>query len=92
MIGPKKMWKTYALKEQASENKNVENIKVFYVDTLEIAQTLLNLQERFNHAKTVQGTRSFHSFEPIPNDLRKVTVRKISKSSKSQVKTVMLKY
>ena len=73
-------------------NENMEKVKVFYVDRLEIAQKLLELEERFDNSKTVPGTRSFHSFEPCTEDLNKVIVRKISKSSKYQVKTVMFDY
>ena len=69
--------------------KHMTNIKVFYVNQFEVKSKLRELKERFDSARKVHGTRSYHSFIPIPENLEMIRVKRISKSSSSEVKRVM---
>ena len=46
-------------------NSNIENIKFFYVSTEDIKANEEHLVKRFESAKTLPGTQSFHKFKPL---------------------------
>lgn len=45
--------------------ENVENIKSFFVSTIEIRENKKQLENRFKSARPIRGTQSFHSFVPL---------------------------
>ena len=58
------------------------NIKSFYVPSSAIDESKKVLESRFNKAKTIPGTLSFHSFIPI--DCCSINVRDLSLSNVSK--------
>ena len=46
-------------------NSHIENIKIFFVSTEEVNVNEEQLRKRFENAKTVPGTQSFHKFVPV---------------------------
>ncbi|CAH0556044.1 unnamed protein product [Brassicogethes aeneus] len=48
-------------------NCNIHNIKFFFVSHADVQQHAKSLEARFQSAKTVPGTRSYHRFVPINN-------------------------
>ena len=45
-------------------DENIENIKIFYVSTEDIASHTSIIQNRLTTAETIDGTRSYHCFQP----------------------------
>jgi hypothetical protein len=46
-------------------NSNIENIKFFYVSADSISDNGEQLKSRFENAKPLPGTQSFHKFKPF---------------------------
>ena len=64
---------------------HLKNIQVFFVTKEDIQENRRFLNERFRKAKTISGTRSFHSFKPIDN--KKLEVKRFSFSESKFVKS-----
>jgi hypothetical protein len=58
----------------------LKNIAVIYVKKEKVQDTKLRLKERFDLAKRIVGTRSFHSF--VPKDLKHIYVSITSSGQK----------
>ena len=54
----------------------MKNITVIYVKKEKVQDTKLRLKERFDLAKRIVGTRSFHSY--VPKDLKYIYVSRTS--------------
>ena len=67
-----------------------KNIKVEYIlsEDIEAIENKI-LIERFKEAKTIKGTQSYHSFEPLQDNNNEMNVRKFSLSD--SVKKVKLR-
>lgn len=64
-------------------NENILNIKSFFVSSSEIDENKKFLESRFDKAKTIPGTLSFHSFTPN-SDCCSIKVRDVSLSNVSK--------
>ena len=62
---------------------NIKNIKVFFVSKGEILKAKAFLEERFEKAKVIPQTRSFHAFIPVQEnkEVIKVKVRSFQENS-----------
>ena len=56
---------------------HIKNVTFFFVSKEKVAEHAQNQDERFANAKTIAGTRSYHSFIPL-NESRKLRVQRVS--------------
>lgn len=54
----------------------LDKIKVFFVNKDQVKETKLMLKNRFDRAKRINGTMSFHSY--VPKDLKSIYVSRTS--------------
>lgn len=70
-------------------SENITGIKTFFISNSEIIEHLGCLQLRFAKAKTLVGTKKFHSFVPISENLTDIKCKSFSTSANFKVKSVL---
>jgi len=66
-------------------DKNIQNIKVFFVSKEEVEKAKDFLEVRFNKAKLIPQTRSFHAFIPLHENTKEIRVKVRSFQESSQI-------
>jgi len=66
-------------------DQNIRNIRVFFVSKEEVQKAKDFLEVRFNKAKQIPQTRSFHAFIPLPENTKEIKVKARSFQESSQI-------
>lgn len=67
--------------------KNVTGIKTLFANKKGIVKTALKLKSRFNKAKTIAGTQTFHHFNPVSK--REMLVKRMTSSNNHEIKVIV---